>query len=383
MEPICIMLVGIGGYGTVYVKGLLTAEGRRRATVVGAVDPYPAGEGYAMLEAEGIPVYTTVEALLAQHTPDLAIISSPTPFHEEQAIRCLEHGCHVLLEKPIAPTVPAAEAMIRARDASGRVLVIGYQWCFDETLLWLRAAVRAGELGAPRALRALVLWPRDGAYYRRGIGWAGRRYTADGRAAFDNVASNATAHYLMNMLWMAGYSEGDVDIAGVDARVARANDIEMFDTICLKVRLTNGADIAFAASHAVPRDALQNPMFSYAFERGVASFGAPGESGDRLTVALPGGEVRDLGSVSSTDVALRKVWHTLDIIAGRADNPCPPELAVGHTRVMSAVDGLYGGQFPAFAPDIVRETDGVRWVPGLAETLRAFYEDPRLPDTLP
>lgn len=382
MEPVSVMLAGIGGYGRIHINGLLCETGKKRVKIVGAVDPYPAGDGYARLISEGIPVYASIPELYAHQSPSLAIICSPTPFHAEQAIYCLEHGSHVLVEKPIAPTVMLAESMIRARDAAKRQLVVGYQWCFDDTLCKLKEEVRAGRYGAPQALRAIVLWPRDEAYYKRGIGWAGKRFTADGRAIFDNVASNAAAHYLMNMLWIAGYGENGTDIANVCACAARANDIETFDSICLKAELTNGASIAFAASHAIARSESLEPTFSYTFEQAEASYSAQGQSGSQLHINTADGRSWDMGSIAADESSLRKVLKTLDIIEGRTPNLCPAELAIGHTKAMEMIDHKIGGKIKAFPPERMLRDGTLRSVPGLSDTLIKFYQSMVLPDSL-
>jgi predicted dehydrogenase len=380
MALVSVILVGVGGYGRIHINSLLSERGRRRVKVVGAVDPYPAGEGYDRLTAEGIPVYASAAELYACHTPELAIICCPTPFHAEHAAYCMEHGSHVLVEKPIAPSLAAAEAMIKARDKTGRALVVGYQWCFHDTLARFREAARSGTYGAPKTFRAMVLWPRDESYYKRGIGWAGRRYTADGHEAFDSVASNATAHYLMNMLWVAGYGEDGVDVARVEAAAARANDIEMFDTICMDVRLSNGVRILFAASHAVSRGEAQEPMFSYEFERATASYGALGERGGRLLIDDKRGGVSDFGNVGISEASCGKIWKTLDIISGKLPNLCRAELALGHTKVMDLVNKIVDEKTVVFSPEQIHIDESLRWVPGLAHELHGFYKSGKLPE---
>ncbi|GHU71415.1 oxidoreductase [Clostridia bacterium] len=393
MEQLSAVLVGIGGYALNYVKALLSEEGLRRVRFLGAVDPFPADEGYERLTNADVPVFATLPECYAHHPPDLAIVCSPTPFHAEQAAYCLNHGSHVLLEKPLAPTLEAAQSILAARDAAQRELVIGYQWCFNEAMQNLKSALRSGEYGLPLTLRALVLWPRDETYYHRGVGWAGKRFMPDGHAVFDNVASNATAHYLMNMLWLADYGENGVDIDSISARAARANDIETFDSVCMKIKLTNGATLAFAASHAIARDELQNPVLTYTFERGEARFGELGKTGDLLTITQPDGHTASLGSVSANDVQ-DKLMKTLDVILGRIPNPCPIELAIGHTKVMHLVEQQLNGKIQQFPPERLRQSDALnpqagnipaaklRWVQGLADTMRTFFETMALPDEL-
>ena len=161
-------------------------------------------ETYRLFGALGVPVYPDPQTLFAHEKADLAVISTPIFLHVEHASLAFENGCDVLLEKPIAATEEETQKIISARDKAGKGLAIGFQWCYDEAMRAFKADILAGRFGALREMKAMVLWPRDLAYYARGGGWAGKRCAADGRPLWDSVASNATAHYIMNMLWLAG-----------------------------------------------------------------------------------------------------------------------------------------------------------------------------------
>lgn len=383
VQPLRIVLAGVGGYGVGYVNGLLAPGRANEAQLVGAVDPYPAGDGYEKLQAAGIPVYPSLEAYYAAHgSADLAILSTPIQFHAEQTCYCLEKGSHVLVEKPIAPTLAEAKAMIATRDKSGRQLVVGYQWCFDDTLQKLHELILSGRLGAPKKLRAIVLWPRNEAYYHRGTGWAGKRYTKDGHPIFDNVASNATAHYLMNMLWMAGFGQNGTTLGPVDVRVAKANAIETYDSICANIALTNGAQLSYAASHAIAKDEIQQPMFEYGFEHATVSFGGIGITGSDLVVRYEDGTESNLGLVEAGEAGLRKVWKTINVIQGKAPNPCPAELAMAHTLLMDTINEKIGAETPVFAQERIQLDDTLHWVPGLRDTMFNFYNTQQMPDAL-
>ncbi|MDR2656527.1 MAG: Gfo/Idh/MocA family oxidoreductase [Oscillospiraceae bacterium] len=373
MDQVHVALSGVGGYAQLHINELLSDTGKRRAKLVGAVDPYPSGDGFARLLEEGVPVYASLPELYERHSPVLSILSCPTPYHAEQAVYCLEHNSHVLVEKPIAPSVEAAETMIRARDAAKRTLVVGYQWCFNDAMNALKDGIRSGRYGAPKTLRAIVLWPRDQNYYTRGIGWAGKRYSADNREAFDNVASNATAHYLMNMLWMAGCGENGTVIADVEASAFRANNIETYDSICLSLTLSNGARIVFAASHTVGRHEVQHPMFSYEFERATFSYGVKGGQSDQIRLTTKDGEEAVLGDASTGSTEQSKIWKTLDIIDKRIPNLCPPELAIWHTRALALADRVVADNIRVFSPDEINVDGQLLWVPGVADTLFDFY----------
>lgn len=229
-----ILLVGSGGYGAVYARQLYgAAHARENVRVAGVVDPYAAkGPLYEAICAAGTPIYNTVQEFYAQDRADLAVIATPIPLHREQASACLRAGSHVLLEKPICAEMEQAKAIAAARDASGKQLAIGFQWCWDGAMQRLRELARSGKLGAPVRLRALVIWPRDFAYYGRGSGWAGKEYDAKGNPIFDSVASNATAHYLFNMFWVTGRAP-----VACSAQTYRANEIETYDTAFFRYAL--------------------------------------------------------------------------------------------------------------------------------------------------
>lgn len=372
MKTIRVLLVGVGGYGTGYAREMLEHGAQYGAVMAGVVDPYAASsDEYQALQAAGVRFFESVEAFYAQDSADVAVISTPIQFHAHQSIYCMRHGSHVLCEKPAAATPELVDDMIRARDESGRVLAIGFQWCYDEAMLRLKADVDAGVFGKPKKLKGLVLWPRDLAYYRRGLGWAGKRYTQDGAPIFDSVASNATAHYIENMLWLTGEGFSGASIAEMRVRTARANDIEMFDTIAMDARLDNGARMIYAASHATGQDCVQNPMFVYEFEKGTVTFGGFGQTGSSLKAVFADGTVRDYGESNLN------VWATklkTIIAAARGEQvtlPCPAEAARQHTAAMAMIRAQQPDA-EVFAD--ARLDEGMVWVPKLGERLKACFE---------
>ena len=375
MDKLPVLLVGVGGYGSGYVREMLDHGAERGAALAGVVDPFAAtSRYYDELTAHGTRFWDTVEAFYAENAAGLAVISTPIQFHAHQAIHCLEHGSHVLCEKPAAATVEDVEKMIAARDRTGRTLAIGFQWCYDPAMLRLKADVDAGLLGRPLAMRSIVLWPRAISYYKRGLGWAGKKRDAAGAAIFDNVASNATAHYIENMLWLAGEGYKGVDVAEMTVRTLRANDIEMFDTIVMDARLENGARMFFVASHATGRDGWQNPVFEYEFERATVRYGALGEDGSSLVAAFKDGTVKDYG-VSSTGGCAHKLETAIALARGEDTAlPCPVEAAIRHTRAMAMIRAKQP-EAEVFSPESVRTDDGMVWVPGLTEKLIRCYEN--------
>ena len=375
MKKLSVLLIGAGGYGASYVAEMLDHGEERGMTLAGVVDPYAAtSQHYDRLVAARARFFNTPRQFYDQNTADVAVISTPIQFHADQTVICLENGSHVLCEKPMAATVEEAQCMIDARDRTGRALVIGFQWCFDAAMLRLKADVASGGLGRPLSMKSVVLWPRPISYYRRGLGWAGKKYDATGAAIFDSVASNATAHYLENMLWLTGDGFAGVDVRDMRVRTLRANDIETFDTVVMDAVLENGVKLFFAASHAVGAGHIQNPIFEYEFENATVRYGAPGQSGKNITAQFRDGRVKDYG-----ETFLGGCDTKLETIAALARGehvplPCPAEAALRHARTMAMIREKQP-EAEVFPAADVRLDDGIVWVPGLSDRLMRCYEN--------
>lgn len=67
-------------------------------------------------------------------TATVAFVCSPPACHEEHAIVCLEHGCHVFIEKPIAHTMSAAVAIADAAADHDRHVMVGCNYRFADLL---------------------------------------------------------------------------------------------------------------------------------------------------------------------------------------------------------------------------------------------------------
>lgn len=93
--------------------------------------------------------------------PDVGIVSvcTPTPSHAEIAIRCLEAGKSVLLEKPIALTLADAQAIREVAVTSSGVLMVAHVVRFFDGYRAIREQADAGALGDILTVRALRISP--------------------------------------------------------------------------------------------------------------------------------------------------------------------------------------------------------------------------------
>ena len=262
-EPLSTLLIGVGGYGNLYSTFLLSDESAGYFRLVGVVDPYAdQAPRYEDLKAT-VPIYDNMADFFAEQSADLTIICTPIHLHFEQCVTAFENGSHVLCEKPL---VPKPEDLDRLDSAAGdKYLAVGFNWCSSEIILSLKQRILAGEFGRPLRLKSYTSWPRGWAYYNRGVKWAGKIKTEDGKLIYDSIASNATSHFIQNMLFLLGSSMMEsASLSNVDVECYRANDIESFDTIAFRGEAA-GAEIYFTASHATCQNI--SPVMDFEFEK--------------------------------------------------------------------------------------------------------------------
>ena len=91
--------------------------------------------------------------------PDIDIVDICTPnmYHAPLTIAALEHGKHVLCEKPLAPTPQNIRDMIAARDKSGKTLMTAQHFRFTPEAKALKAEVETGVLGEVYHARSWML----------------------------------------------------------------------------------------------------------------------------------------------------------------------------------------------------------------------------------
>jgi UDP-N-acetylglucosamine 3-dehydrogenase len=130
-----VLLCGAGAMGRNHGRALRQLAG---ASLVGVVE-LDGERGHAAAEELGVPWWPTIEEVpgSALAAASGAVIATPTPTHEDIAIPCFERGLHVLVEKPIAHTLPSAARMIQAAEKAGRLLMVGHIERFNGAVLAL------------------------------------------------------------------------------------------------------------------------------------------------------------------------------------------------------------------------------------------------------
>jgi myo-inositol 2-dehydrogenase/D-chiro-inositol 1-dehydrogenase len=158
-------LIGYGAWGSHHARAIAATQGAELAAVAARSE---ATRAKAQAEHPGVRVYGDYRELLAREELDVVDVVLPSSLHHEVGKAVLESGRHLLLEKPMAVTVPDCADLVAAARQRQRVLAIGHE--FRHSSLWGKAKemIDAGAVGEPLYL-LIELWRRP---YRQGSqGW--------------------------------------------------------------------------------------------------------------------------------------------------------------------------------------------------------------------
>lgn len=266
-------IVGVGGFAANWVRWLegLEAAGVARLAAAVVRDRNKYAAEVERLTARGCRIYASLPEMLAGGGFDVVGVPTGIAQHVPMASEAMLAGYNVLVEKPIAATVQEVNALRQVERQTGRWCAVGFQFIYSPTIQWLRERLASGRLGALREARAVIGWPRGARYYARNP-WAGQLRQGDAWV-LDGPATNATAHHLENMLYLAAAQPGGT-IAQVRAELYRAGPIASYDTSCIEVLMENGARLVHCASHALA-EALE-PVMEIDCEHGSIYWEATG-----------------------------------------------------------------------------------------------------------
>jgi predicted dehydrogenase len=123
LKPIRVLVVGCGNMGTSHATAYQSLDGFEICGIVSR------GESKNILNKKlggNYPLFTDLEEALTASKPDAVCISTYPDTHEVMAIKALESGCHVFIEKPLADSVEGARQVAEAAKKTNKKLVVGY-----------------------------------------------------------------------------------------------------------------------------------------------------------------------------------------------------------------------------------------------------------------
>jgi predicted dehydrogenase len=172
----------------------------------------------------------------------LFIIATPSGLHAEHTRVVLEHGRHVLAEKPAAMLPSEIRSLDTLAKSRGLMYGVAFQNRLNPAVRLLRDAVTQARFGAVTSLSVRLRWSREQSYYEDG--WHGT-WKMDG-----GVINQQAIHHIDVLQWLFG------PIAEVSAVIGnRLNRLEAEDTLVASFRTQSGSLGTIEATTAArPRD---------------------------------------------------------------------------------------------------------------------------------
>lgn len=152
MPPVRIAVIGAGLIGRKHIEVLRSHHSDY--TLAGACDPSPAARQEA--DRLGYACYATVDELLDKAKPEGAIIAVPNQLHVSAGLACVARRIPILVEKPVADTVPDAMRLIDAAEQANVATLTGHHRRHNPIMRHAAEAIRAGRLG--RLVAATSIW---------------------------------------------------------------------------------------------------------------------------------------------------------------------------------------------------------------------------------
>ncbi|MBA2389640.1 MAG: Gfo/Idh/MocA family oxidoreductase [Geodermatophilaceae bacterium] len=174
-QPVRVGLLGYGAIGHEHSRAVQAVAGLELAAVC---DTDPDRVAVALAYAPEARGHTSPGDLVADPNVDVVVVSTPPASHVPWALRLLEAGKHVVVEKPFAITTAEADEVLALAQTRGLLACVYQNRRFDPDYLALRRVVREGRIGRPFQIEAFVggfghpcnLWHSDdaesgGAYF--------------------------------------------------------------------------------------------------------------------------------------------------------------------------------------------------------------------------
>jgi predicted dehydrogenase len=140
--PVRLGVIGTGSMGGSHAR---VAAGLAECTLVGLFDT-DASSAAQVGRRHDVPAFASLAALCAE--VEAVVIATPAVTHPEVAAACLDAGCHVLLEKPMAATPADAERLLARTRESDRIFMVGHVERYNPAFVALQRLVDPSALFA-------------------------------------------------------------------------------------------------------------------------------------------------------------------------------------------------------------------------------------------
>ncbi len=277
-------------------------------------------------------LYTSYREMIENEELDAVDICTPNNIHSEAAVFALEHGVHVMCEKPDAVSVAEAEKMKNAAEESGKTLMVMRNNRYRPSTKFLKQYIAEGKMGE-------IYAGRCGWIRRRGIpGWGG--WFTDKAQAGGGPLIDLGVHIIDLSMYLMGNAK-PVTVSGctyLKFPHTSYSKIDVEDLAMGFIRFDNGAclQIEFSWASNIPGDqmfvelrgtkagsrmsGLDRKFEIFTEECGVGTYLRP--------------EIDDFQGVPHHEGNIR---HFVDVINGKAEPDFTPEQGLNMVKILEAL----------------------------------------------
>ncbi|WP_124065863.1 Gfo/Idh/MocA family oxidoreductase [Clostridium sp. E02] len=256
MDTVKLGIIGIGNMGTNHVKSIL--EGKvPELTITAVADQNESRRAWGKEQLpESVAIFTEGKDLIASGACEAVLIAVPHYQHPDLTIDALEHGLHVLCEKPAGVYTKQVREMNDVAKKCDRVFAMMFNQRTNCIYRKMHEMVTGGELGAIKRVNWIVTdWYRTQSYYDSGS-W---RATWDGEGG--GVLLNQCPHNMDLLQWICGMPSKVMAFC----HNGKWHDIEVEDDVTAYLEYPNGATGVFVTTTA---DAPGTNRFEITLEMG-------------------------------------------------------------------------------------------------------------------
>lgn len=211
---------------------------------------------------ESVHKYTDYNEMLQKESPELVAIATESGKHAKIALDCMDFGCNLIIEKPIALSMEDADQIIEKANRLNLKVCACHQNRFNKSIRKIREAVEKNRFGKMFYGTAHIRWCRDREYYDR-ASWRGT-WEQDGGALM-----NQCIHNIDLLRWMMG--DEVTEVVGMTDRLHH-DYIEAEDLGIALIKFKNGSyGIVEGTTNIYPRN-LEETLYLFG-EKGTVKAG--------------------------------------------------------------------------------------------------------------
>jgi predicted dehydrogenase len=217
--------IAVAGAGVIGRRHMELIAASPDCTLAALVDPAPSTVGLAT--AAGVPLFGSLDEMLASRRPDGVILATPNALHVDHALRCIDAGVPALVEKPVAHTLDAGERLLAVATRSGARMLVGHHRAYSPLLARAREVIGEGLLGEVVGVMGSAVFFKPDHYFDEGP-W--RRQAGGGPILINMI------HEIGILRALCG------EIVAVQAMASSATrGFPVEDTVGIGLRFANGA----------------------------------------------------------------------------------------------------------------------------------------------